>query len=286
MNSETESELKTLLNKTEIGAPEAEIFLRKVSEICIKERDEYLRKKDLANAKKAHDELAKIYLKLADKVSDEKIKKSLVSFADYWLRSGETEIFIEPSNQAEMPSINAQILSLHKEANDSFNPNLDIYTLYLALGKTYGAASSRKLIQSVPAVLDKISDIPSKDQNITFNRDEAKILKAIISNPESLQEKPRKTRINMPELIGSSTKIPHMINPMTNAVTRQRSGIGKRCVVGPSRIGDPIKIESILGKTESRTTIYAGKCIVEGRGRTLEISQKRANSKLCAKAGR
>lgn len=89
--------LNELMKKNRIETKEAVNYLREVSRIYTAVRGEHLRKKELRDAKRIHDKLANIYLKVANKVSDEEVKQSLETFAFYWLRSGETEIFIEPS---------------------------------------------------------------------------------------------------------------------------------------------------------------------------------------------
>lgn len=97
MEDKIKYELNELMKKDRIETKEAVDYLRKVSRINIAARGEHLRKKELRDAKTINDELADIYLKVANKVSDEEVKQSLETFAFYWLRSGETEIFIEPS---------------------------------------------------------------------------------------------------------------------------------------------------------------------------------------------
>lgn len=90
-------ELNKLEKKDNVETEEAIVFLKKVSKVYLIIRGAHLHKKERKEAKAIHDELADIYLKIAKKLSDEEVKQSLNTFAFYWLRSGETEAFIEPS---------------------------------------------------------------------------------------------------------------------------------------------------------------------------------------------
>lgn len=97
MEDEIKYELNELMKKDSIETKEAVDYLRKVSRKYIDERNNLLRRKQRRDAKAIHDELAYIYSKVASKVSNEEVQRSLKKFVFYWLRSGETEIFIEPS---------------------------------------------------------------------------------------------------------------------------------------------------------------------------------------------
>lgn len=97
MENKIKNRLIELTKRDEIEVQEAVDFLREVSGEYIAKRGEYLRNKQLKDAKVVHDELGKIYLMVAHKILDEDAKKSLEEFVNYWYRSGETEIFIEPS---------------------------------------------------------------------------------------------------------------------------------------------------------------------------------------------
>ena len=77
-------------------------YLREAGKEFLKERGKYLHSKDLKNAKKIHDGLAIVYYEVAGKIKEEGTEKeSLETFAYYWLRSGETESFIEPTLPGE-----------------------------------------------------------------------------------------------------------------------------------------------------------------------------------------
>jgi hypothetical protein len=97
MEDKIKYELNELMKKDSIETKEAVDYLRKVSRKYIDERNKLLRRKQRKDAKAIHDELAYIYSKVANKVSNEEVRRSLKNFVFYWLRSGETEIFIEPS---------------------------------------------------------------------------------------------------------------------------------------------------------------------------------------------
>lgn len=102
MENKIKNRLIELTKRDEIEVQEAVDFLREVSREYLAKRGEYLRNKQLKDAKVVHDELGKIYSMVARKISDEDVKKSLEEFVNYWYRSGETEIFIEPSLPKKM----------------------------------------------------------------------------------------------------------------------------------------------------------------------------------------
>ena len=102
MENKIKNRLIELTKRDEIEVQEAVDFLREVSGEYLAKRGEYLRNKQLKDAKVVHDELGKIYSMVARKILDEDVKKSLEEFVNYWYRSGETEIFIEPSLPKKM----------------------------------------------------------------------------------------------------------------------------------------------------------------------------------------
>ena len=102
MENKIKNRLIELTKRDEIEVQEAVDFLREVSREYIAKRGEYLRNKQLKDAKVVHDELGTIYSMVARKMLDEDVKKSLEDFVNYWYRSGETEIFIEPSLPKKM----------------------------------------------------------------------------------------------------------------------------------------------------------------------------------------
>ena len=97
MQKKSRTELKKLMKKDEIETKEALDYLKNISEQYIEDRGKLLADLKLVEAKAIHDELGNIYLMVANKIKNDEIKKSLIYFANLWLRSGETEIFIEPS---------------------------------------------------------------------------------------------------------------------------------------------------------------------------------------------
>jgi len=97
MENKSRTELKKLMKKDEIETKEALDYLKNTSEQYIEDRGKLLADLKLVEAKAIHDELGNIYLMVANKIKNDEIKKSLISFTNWWSRSGETEIFIEPS---------------------------------------------------------------------------------------------------------------------------------------------------------------------------------------------
>ncbi len=96
MEAKIKSELDKLMQGDKIEMKVILDYLKEISRKYIEERDALLQKKQLREAKAVHNELASIYLHVAEKVTNEAVKESLNNFAFYWLRSGETESFIEP----------------------------------------------------------------------------------------------------------------------------------------------------------------------------------------------
>ena len=73
--------------------------LKEINKKYIEDRNFLLQNNKIKEAKAVHNELANIYLYVADKITDEAVKESLKNFAFYWLRNGETETFIEPAKE-------------------------------------------------------------------------------------------------------------------------------------------------------------------------------------------
>jgi len=97
MQNKSRIEFKKLMKKDELKPREALDFLKSISEQYIEDRGKLLADQKLVDAKATHNELSEIYQMVANKIKNDEIKKSLIYFANLWLRSGETEIFIEPS---------------------------------------------------------------------------------------------------------------------------------------------------------------------------------------------
>ena len=97
MQNKSRTELKKLMKKDEIKPREALDFLKSISGQYIEDREKLLVDQKLVDAKATHNELGEIYQMVANKIKNDEIKKSLINFANLWSRSGENEIFIEPS---------------------------------------------------------------------------------------------------------------------------------------------------------------------------------------------
>ncbi len=97
MEAEIKNRLDKLLKSDKTTIKAVVDTLEIISREYMEDRGALLQKGQLREAKAVHDELAEIYLYVAQEVKDEKVKQSLITFANYWLRSGETETFIKPS---------------------------------------------------------------------------------------------------------------------------------------------------------------------------------------------
>lgn len=97
MENRSRAKLKELMEKDKIETKEALNYLKDASENYIEERGKLLVNQKLKEAKATHNELGEIYRMVANKITNDEIKKSLLNFADWWVRNEETEIFIEPS---------------------------------------------------------------------------------------------------------------------------------------------------------------------------------------------
>ena len=97
MENRSRAELKELMEKDKIETKEALNYLKDASENYIEERGKLLVNQKLKEAKATHNELGEIYRMVANKITNDEIKESLLNFADWWVKNGETEIFIEPS---------------------------------------------------------------------------------------------------------------------------------------------------------------------------------------------
>ena len=97
MENRSRAELKELMEKDKIETKEALNYLEDASENYIEERGKLLVNQKLKEAKATHNELGEIYRMVANKITNDEIKESLLNFADWWVKNGETEIFIEPS---------------------------------------------------------------------------------------------------------------------------------------------------------------------------------------------
>lgn len=124
MQNKSRTELKKLMKKDEIETKEALDYLKNISEQYIEDRGKLLADLKLVEAKAIHDELGNIYLMVANKIKNDEIKKSLIYFANLWLRSGETEMFIEPS----LPK------QVHKTTKKPPEPVFSIEELKIGLG--------------------------------------------------------------------------------------------------------------------------------------------------------
>lgn len=104
-----------LIKKDEIDKQKAIDFLKIVSSIYMEERGNLLHNKRQKDAKMINDEMAYIYYNIAKKIKDNNIRESLENFSEYWLRSGETEIFIESSLSYE--NSNHKRSNIHRITN-------------------------------------------------------------------------------------------------------------------------------------------------------------------------
>ncbi len=131
------SELEELLANNTIEFREITEYLTEVGKNYLKKRGEFLQNKLIAEAKDVNDELAYIYLYVADKVTDEKVKQSLKDFAFYWLRSGESEAFIRPARVPLFMKAMETKYSKEWGSNKSAQSKItDKKTKYLRLGYT------------------------------------------------------------------------------------------------------------------------------------------------------
>ena len=97
MENRSRAELRELMEKDKIETKEALNYLKDASENYIEEQGKLLVNQKLKEAKATHNELGEIYRMVANKITNDEIKESLLNFGDWWVRNGETEIFIEPS---------------------------------------------------------------------------------------------------------------------------------------------------------------------------------------------
>ncbi len=137
MDDKIKHELDKLLTNNKIEIKDITEYLTEISKNYLEKRGVFLQNKQLIQAKAINDELADIYIYVADKVTDGEVKKSLKDFAFYWLRSGESEAFIRPARDPMFRKAMETKYSKEWGSNKSARSKItDKKTKYLRLGYT------------------------------------------------------------------------------------------------------------------------------------------------------
>lgn len=106
---EDENTIKSILNKLkdkeDIKIEDAVKTLKQTTKAYMTMRDEYLQSGEIKKAKDIYPKVAAMYNQIADKMSSLEQRESLEALANFWARSGETEMFIEPSLPLKPPKV-------------------------------------------------------------------------------------------------------------------------------------------------------------------------------------
>jgi hypothetical protein len=97
--------LKELMDKENIQIEDAVKTLKEATKAYMTMRDEYLQSGEIKKAKDIYPKVAAMYNQIADKMSSLEQRESLEALANFWARSGETEMFIEPSLPLKPPKV-------------------------------------------------------------------------------------------------------------------------------------------------------------------------------------
>ncbi len=97
--------LKKLMDKENIQIADAVKTLKEATKAYMTMRDEYLQSGEIEKAKDIYPKVAAMYNQIADKMSSLEQRESLEALANFWARSGETEMFIEPSLPLKPPKV-------------------------------------------------------------------------------------------------------------------------------------------------------------------------------------
>lgn len=97
--------LKKQMDEENIQIEDAVKTLKEATKAYMTMRDEYLQSGEIKKAKDIYPKVAAMYNQIADKMSSLEQRESLEALANFWARSGETEMFIEPSLPLKPPKI-------------------------------------------------------------------------------------------------------------------------------------------------------------------------------------